>query len=123
MDLSLTFSFPLSVLFLYHLIRRPTYILDHALTLTFVHLLLTTYYTAAFPSSLFWWLVVGVSSIGTVVWAEQLCVTREMQESLGDWSGAADSGGGGEGENEALFDEEREEEMEMGKMGASLDRT
>ena len=68
--------------YLYALIRRPRLILDFALTLLFVHLVLTTYYSAAVPTSMFFWLVVGISTAGTVVFAEQLCVKREMEEGL-----------------------------------------
>ncbi|KAH9913085.1 integral membrane protein S linking to the trans Golgi network-domain-containing protein [Epithele typhae] len=67
---------------LYALVRRPRLVLDFALTLLFVHLVLTTYYTAAFPTSVFFWLVVGASTAGTVIFAEQLCVKREMDEGL-----------------------------------------
>ena len=31
---------------------------------------------------MFFWLVVGISTAGTVVFAEQLCVKREMEEGL-----------------------------------------
>ena len=67
---------------LYHLVRRPTYILDFSATLLFVHLIITTYSAAAFPTSLYVWLVFGVSLIVQVVWAEQLCIRREMREGL-----------------------------------------
>lgn len=87
----------LSVFFLYQFIRRPTHILDHALTLTFSHLLLTTYYAASFPTSFFWWLIVGSCTLGTIVMAEQLCVKREMMEDLGgDWSGNVEERGSGD---------------------------
>ena len=71
-----------SIYFLYALVRRPRLILDFALTLLFNHLVLTTYYAAAVPTSLFFWLVMGVSTAGTIVFAEQLCVKREMNEGL-----------------------------------------
>ena len=50
--------------------------------LLFNHLVLTTYYAAAIPTSLFFWLVMGVSTAGTIIFAEQLCVKREMNEGL-----------------------------------------
>lgn len=88
---------PCSVLFLYHFVRRPTHILDHAATLTFNHVVLTTYFSGSFPKSIFFWVVLAGSTAGTVVWAEQLCVKREMKESMGDWSGsAAEEGQAGE---------------------------
>ncbi|KAI0364550.1 hypothetical protein BV20DRAFT_956020 [Pilatotrama ljubarskyi] len=70
------------VYYLYALIRRPRLILDFSLTLLFNHLVLTTYYSAAIPTSLFFWVVMGVSTASTVVFAEQLCVKREMTEGL-----------------------------------------
>ena len=57
-------------------------ILDFALTLLFNHLVLTTYYSASIPTSLFFWLVTSISAAGTVIFAEQLCVKREMSEGL-----------------------------------------
>ncbi|PIL30279.1 hypothetical protein GSI_07459 [Ganoderma sinense ZZ0214-1] len=70
------------IYFLYALVRRPRLILDFALTLVFNHLVLTTYYAAAIPTSVFFWLVMCISTAGTVVFAEQLCVKREMNEGL-----------------------------------------
>jgi protein SYS1 len=77
-------DFPLlySIYYLYVLIRRPRLILDFALTLVFNHLVLTTYYSASLPTSLFFWLVMILGSALTVIAAEQLCVKREMREGL-----------------------------------------
>jgi hypothetical protein len=80
-DFYLTPSFH-SIYYLYSLIRRPRLILDFVLTLVFNHLVLTTYYSASIPTSLFFWLVVIGGSILTVILAEQLCVKREMAEGL-----------------------------------------
>ena len=52
------------------------------LTLLFTHLVLTTYYAAALPTSLFFWLVMAICGVGMVVITEQLCVRREMREGL-----------------------------------------
>ena len=71
-----------SVYYLYSLIRRPRLILDFALTFLFNHLVLTTYYSASVPTSVFFWVVMCISTAGTVVFAEQLCVKREMNEGL-----------------------------------------
>ncbi|KAI0730443.1 integral membrane protein S linking to the trans Golgi network-domain-containing protein [Earliella scabrosa] len=70
------------VYYLYGLVRRPRLILDFSLTLLFNHLVLTTYYSAAIPTSLFFYLVMCLSTAGTVIFAEQLCVKREMNEGL-----------------------------------------
>ncbi|KAF8335111.1 integral membrane protein S linking to the trans Golgi network-domain-containing protein [Amanita rubescens] len=70
------------IYYLYALVRRPRLILDFALTLVFNHLVLTTYYAASIPTSLFFWFVLIAGSILTIVVAEQLCVKREMTEGL-----------------------------------------
>jgi hypothetical protein len=70
------------VYYLYMIIRKPRLILDFALTLLFNHLVLTTYYSASIPTSLFFWLVTLCGAAITIVAAEQLCVKREMNEGL-----------------------------------------
>lgn len=57
-------------------------ILDFSLTLIFNHLVLTTYYSSALPSSWFFWAVMVLCVGIMVVVAEQLCVKREMTEGL-----------------------------------------
>jgi hypothetical protein len=88
-----------SIYYLYTLVRRPRMILDFAITLVFNHLVLTTYYSASLPTSLFFWLVMIAGAALTVVVAEQLCVKRELSEGL----------------NVVPFHTEAEE-MEMGEM-------
>ncbi|GAA98352.1 uncharacterized protein L969DRAFT_93050 [Mixia osmundae IAM 14324] len=73
----------LDVLFLFHFVRRPTHILDFSLTLLFNHVILTTYYASSFPTSIFFWLVCAVAVTIQIVWAEQLCIRREMRDGLG----------------------------------------
>lgn len=67
---------------MYKLVRRPRLILDFALTLVFNHLVLTTYYSASFPTSLFFWLILLGGAGLTIISAEQLCIKREMREGL-----------------------------------------
>ncbi|OAX34894.1 hypothetical protein K503DRAFT_746694 [Rhizopogon vinicolor AM-OR11-026] len=64
------------------LVRRPRLLLDFALTLGFSHIVLTTYYSASIPTSLFFWIVMFTWSTTTVTIAEQICVKREMTEGL-----------------------------------------
>jgi len=71
------------VFYVYYLIRKPTHVLDFTLTLLLNHFILTTYYSASLPSSLFFWLIMFGGSTTTVIFAEQLCVRREMKEGLG----------------------------------------
>ena len=71
-----------SAYYLYAVVRRPRLILDFSLTLLFNHLVITTYYAAAVPTSLFYWAVVLAGAALTVILGEQLCVRREMTEGL-----------------------------------------
>lgn len=80
--LRLLFTLSSSIYYLYTLIRRPRLILDFALTLVFNHLVLTTYYSASIPTSIFFWLVMIAGSAMMIIVAEQLCVKREMAEGL-----------------------------------------
>ena len=61
-----------SVAPLYFIVRRPTYILDFSITLTFVHLILTSYYAKSFPTSLFFWVVQALGALLMIVIAEQV---------------------------------------------------
>lgn len=67
-----------SVFLLSVLIRRPTHILDHTLTLHLVHFLLTSLYTRVIPSNLFYWLVMLAHAGACIVWAEALSIRREL---------------------------------------------
>ena len=73
---------PNSIYYLFTLIRRPRMILDFSLTLIFNHLVLTTYYAASFPTTLFFWGVMTVCAAMMIIVAEQLCVKREMTDGL-----------------------------------------
>ncbi|KAI5120960.1 hypothetical protein M0805_001664 [Coniferiporia weirii] len=70
------------IYYLYALVRRPRLVLDFTATLVLNHVVLSTYYSGALPSSLFFWLVVLLGAAATVVAAEQLCVRRELREGL-----------------------------------------
>ncbi|TDL26585.1 hypothetical protein BD410DRAFT_763829 [Rickenella mellea] len=78
------------VYYLYTIVRRPRLILDFAITLIFNHVVLTTYYSEALPSSIFFWLVMAAGAAVSVVSAEQLCVRREMREGLNVGVGEVD---------------------------------
>ncbi|KAH9945745.1 integral membrane protein S linking to the trans Golgi network-domain-containing protein [Amylocystis lapponica] len=70
------------IYYMYTLVRRPRLILDFSLTLIFNHLVLTTYYSKALPTSLFFWAVMAASAALMIIVAEQFCVKREMAEGL-----------------------------------------
>lgn len=50
--------------------------------MAFNHILLTTYYASSFPTSLFFWAILAGSAAFQIIWAEQLCVRREMKEGF-----------------------------------------
>ncbi|KAH6915687.1 integral membrane protein S linking to the trans Golgi network-domain-containing protein [Coprinopsis sp. MPI-PUGE-AT-0042] len=70
------------IYYLYIIVRRPRLILDFAFTLIFNHLVLTTYFSASVPTSLFMYGIMLAGAAITVIVAEQLCVKREMREGL-----------------------------------------
>ena len=64
-----------------------------------------------------------------VIWAEQVCVQREMNEGFGDWGGdeqrVREEGGGAGAEGEGLISGAEGvvgEEMEMGSLGGAAGR-
>jgi len=67
---------------IYTLIRRPTMVLDFSLTLILNHTILTTYYASSFPTSLFFWFIMSIGTLFLIVFAEQLCVRRELRQGL-----------------------------------------
>ena len=71
-----------SVYYVYAIVRRPKLVLDFSLTLILNHIILTTYYSAAFPSSLFFWAIIAAGAAITIVLAEQMCVKRELREGI-----------------------------------------
>lgn len=72
-----------SILPLYFIIRRPTHILDFALTLIFNHFILTTYYSASFPTSIFYWLVQACGAVLMVVSAEAVRFPSKKRKKKG----------------------------------------
>lgn len=67
---------------LYYLIRRPTHILDFSLTLLFFHIIFTTHYAKAFPTSFYVWVVLALGAILMITIGEQLCIKREVSSNL-----------------------------------------
>ncbi|KIY51891.1 hypothetical protein FISHEDRAFT_64033 [Fistulina hepatica ATCC 64428] len=64
-----------------YLIRRPILVYDFVLTFWFNHLLLTTYYSASIPTSLFFWITTFGGTVGTIVFGEQ--ATQKLQMAIG----------------------------------------
>ena len=61
-----------SSVFILLLIARSKLVLDFALTIHFIHLIVTSFYTHAVPTNLFWW-------------ALQIC-SASLMTSLGVWA-------------------------------------
>jgi len=57
-------------------------VLDFSLTLILNHTILTTYYASSFPTSLFFWFIMSIGTLFLIVFAEQLCVRRELRQGL-----------------------------------------
>lgn len=73
-----------SIIPLYYLVRKPTLILDFACTLTGLHALITIYYTRfRFPTSFFWWAVMALGTVLTIVGAEQVRCAHNSRQFLG----------------------------------------
>ncbi|PVF93917.1 hypothetical protein CPB86DRAFT_776868 [Serendipita vermifera] len=70
------------VYYIFSFIRKPRLVLDFTLTIFFNHIILTTYYSAAFPTSVFFWFIMGLCATITILLAEQLCVRRELSQDF-----------------------------------------
>ncbi|SPO29897.1 uncharacterized protein UTRI_06174_B [Ustilago trichophora] len=119
-------TIPLDILLLVYLVRRPTHILDHALTFHLFNLILTTWYTGELPKGLKWWLTMMFHVGIMVVWSEQLAIKRELGRSVGynlvgngdydvESSMVVGRQGGGKVKREVVFDagDEEEERIEL----------
>lgn len=89
------------------LIARSKLVPDFALTIHFVHLLITSFYSRSLPTSVYWWFVQAASAglmVSLGMWA---CQWRELQPmAFGALKGKQErgvngrAGGGGDGEGE-----------------------
>jgi protein SYS1 len=52
------------------------------LTIFFIHLILTTYYSGSFPTSLFFWTVMAICATIIILLAEHICVRRELSQDF-----------------------------------------
>ncbi|KAF2176329.1 hypothetical protein K469DRAFT_678666 [Zopfia rhizophila CBS 207.26] len=86
------------VVFILLLVARSKLVLDFALTLHFIHLIVTSLYSHSIPTNLFWWVLqicsaTLMTSLG--VWA---CQWRELRPiNFGGKGGSANSGQQGNG--------------------------
>ena len=119
----------ITAFYLYHLIRRPTHILDFATTLAFNHFILCTYFTTNWPGG-WWWISNTISCLVMTLLAERMCVRREMREGFISTApstarnGSTNTGAGKRNDNNTTGSagegSNGENEMEMGKMSSSL---
>ncbi|KAK6352788.1 hypothetical protein TWF696_004791 [Orbilia brochopaga] len=85
-----------SVIAITLLVGRTKLVLDFALTIHFIHLLITTLYSHSLPASWLWWAVQLGSAVITVSLATWLCRKRELQPLAFGGRGRV-AGGPGEG--------------------------
>jgi hypothetical protein len=57
--------------------------MDHSLTICLNHLILTTYYSAHLPTSIWFYFVLLLSAVLQILLTEHLCVQREFRDGLG----------------------------------------
>ncbi|KAL8760722.1 MAG: hypothetical protein Q9184_003102 [Pyrenodesmia sp. 2 TL-2023] len=77
------------------LIARSKLVLDFALTVHFLHLVITSLYSGAVPTNLLWWGLQGVSAAVMVCGGVWACRWRELRP-IEFGGGGGGKGGGGE---------------------------
>ena len=93
-----------SVLAMVIVLARSKLVLDFALTLHFLHLLITSIYLGCIPREMAWWGLLGLSAVGMIVLGGWACRWRELRPI--SIAVPRETGGGGRGVG-------REEELEM----------
>lgn len=68
----------LSVIFLLLIVIRSKLVLDFALTLHFINLVVTSFYTRSLPSNLLWWMLQTASSAIMIFLGVWACQWREL---------------------------------------------
>lgn len=61
-----------SIIPIYYLVRKPTLVLDFACTLTFLHVVITSYHAGGIPTTFFFWAVMIVGTVLMIIGAEQV---------------------------------------------------
>ena len=78
-----------SVIPLLLLVSRSKLVPDFALTIHFIHLIVTSFYAKSIPTNLLWWLLQAVSATLLVMLGIWACRYRELQPiSFGGTSNA-----------------------------------
>jgi hypothetical protein len=101
-----------SVILLLLLIARSKLVLDFALTLHFIHLIITSLYTQSLPSNWLWWALQAASAGLMVFGGVWSCRWRELRPisfGTGDPGGGGSKPRGGGGEYEMVASREEEE--------------
>jgi len=68
-----------SILFLVLIVRRSQLVLDFAMTLQFIHIVLTMWYNWHFPTTLLWWVARVVESVIMIFGGRHFCMLRELR--------------------------------------------
>lgn len=95
------------------LIARSKLVPDFALTLHFIHLLVTSLYTHSLPRHAMWWMIMALSSFLSTTLGIWGCRYRELRPisfggsantgSSGNGEGSSAAGAGGDGDEEQGF--------------------
>ncbi|KAK6497706.1 hypothetical protein TWF481_012109 [Arthrobotrys musiformis] len=72
------------------IVIRTKFVLDFALTVYFIHLMITSLYSHSLPSSWLWWVVQIGGSLITISLASWLCQKRELRPL--NWGGGTARG-------------------------------
>jgi protein SYS1 len=68
-----------SVVYILIIVVRSKLVTDFSVTIHFINLIFTTFYTRAIPSSIFWWAVQGASALLMTVLGVWACQWRELR--------------------------------------------
>ncbi|RKP10748.1 integral membrane protein S linking to the trans Golgi network-domain-containing protein, partial [Thamnocephalis sphaerospora] len=68
-----------SVLLLLRIVERARLCLDYVVTLHFLHLIFTSYYSGHLPTTVFWWALNLASCCAMSIGGEWVCMRREME--------------------------------------------
>lgn len=68
-----------SAIFIFLFIERSKLVLDFAITVHFIHLIITSFYSHAIPSNLFWWALQTCSAIIMTSLGVWTCQWRELR--------------------------------------------
>lgn len=104
------------------IVVRSKLVLDFALTTHVIHLVVVSFYTGKFPSHMFWWLTMAVSSALGVALGIWGCQYRELRPVFfGGGGGGGGSNNNNNSNNTAHHNAERNGEGESSGGGGAVE--